>query len=211
VAWTPAAAWPSLDAVQRNAELLAPARRSPLRGHSSGPQARRRRKPQSRSWRACLSGRSNATETSPDRTRHTPTLSGIPPPVRPLPSLPARLILRPQNRPKRPRSQSRLCHSPRPTPEGRHQAIGGQIRGQKIGDLHHRVDWRGANQPNVTLGIAPTRRWSGLPTTDRRTPPNRLEALKGDRAGQHPREQPMARVLLLKDGDAYDVEVTDYH
>jgi proteic killer suppression protein len=47
-----------------------------------------------------------------------------------------------------------------------------------------------------------------------RVPPgNRLEALKGDRHGQHSiRINDQFRVCFVwKDGDAYDVEITDYH
>ena len=49
---------------------------------------------------------------------------------------------------------------------------------------------------------------------DVRVPPgNRLEALKGDRAGQHSiRINDQWRVCFVwRDGDAYDVEVVDYH
>jgi len=49
---------------------------------------------------------------------------------------------------------------------------------------------------------------------DLRVPPaNRLEALEKDRAGQHSiRINEQYRVCFVwKDGDAYDVEVTDYH
>lgn len=44
-------------------------------------------------------------------------------------------------------------------------------------------------------------------------PGNQLEALKGDRAGQHSiRVNDQFRVCLRwKDGDAYEVEITDYH
>ena len=47
-----------------------------------------------------------------------------------------------------------------------------------------------------------------------RVPPgNRLEALKGDRAGQHSiRINDQYRVCFIwKDGDAYEVEICDYH
>ncbi len=47
-----------------------------------------------------------------------------------------------------------------------------------------------------------------------RIPPgNRLEALKGDRAGQHSiRVNDQWRICFKwRDGDAYDVEITDYH
>ena len=49
---------------------------------------------------------------------------------------------------------------------------------------------------------------------DLRVPPgNRLEALKGDRAGQHSiRVNDQWRVCFTwSDGDAYDVEIVDYH
>ena len=49
---------------------------------------------------------------------------------------------------------------------------------------------------------------------DLRVPPgNRLEALKGDRAGQHSiRINDQFRVCFRwRDGDAYDVEICDYH
>lgn len=44
-------------------------------------------------------------------------------------------------------------------------------------------------------------------------PGNRLEALKGDRAGQHSiRVNDQFRVCFVwKDGDAFDVEICDYH
>lgn len=49
---------------------------------------------------------------------------------------------------------------------------------------------------------------------DLRLPPsNRLEALKGDRAGQHSiRINDQRRVCFrFADGDAFDVEIVDYH
>lgn len=49
---------------------------------------------------------------------------------------------------------------------------------------------------------------------DLRIPPgNRLEALKGDRAGQHSiRINNQWRICFVWDGtDAYDVEIVDYH
>ena len=44
-------------------------------------------------------------------------------------------------------------------------------------------------------------------------PGNRLEALKGDRKGQHSiRINDQFRICFRwRDGDAYDVEITDYH
>lgn len=49
---------------------------------------------------------------------------------------------------------------------------------------------------------------------DLRSPPgNRLELLKGDRRGQHSiRINDQWRICFIwKDGDAYDVEIVDYH
>jgi proteic killer suppression protein len=49
---------------------------------------------------------------------------------------------------------------------------------------------------------------------DLRMPPdNRLEKLKGDRAGQHSiRINDQRRICFRwKDGDAFDVEIVDYH
>ena len=47
----------------------------------------------------------------------------------------------------------------------------------------------------------------------RAVPGNRLEALKGGRAGQHSmRVNDQYRICFRwKDGEAYDVELTDYH
>ncbi len=44
-------------------------------------------------------------------------------------------------------------------------------------------------------------------------PGNRLEALRGDRRGQHSvRINDQYRIYFrFRDGDAYDVEITDYH
>jgi proteic killer suppression protein len=53
-----------------------------------------------------------------------------------------------------------------------------------------------------------------LELNDLRIPPgNRLEALKGDRKGQHSiRINEKWRICFKwSDGDAYDVEITDYH
>ena len=49
---------------------------------------------------------------------------------------------------------------------------------------------------------------------DLRVPPgNRLEALRGDRAGQHAiRVNDQFRICFVwRDGDAFDVEIVDYH
>ena len=45
------------------------------------------------------------------------------------------------------------------------------------------------------------------------TPANRLEALKGERLGQHNlRINDQFRIcFVFKEGDFYDVEITDYH
>ena len=50
--------------------------------------------------------------------------------------------------------------------------------------------------------------------TDLSIPPgNRLEALRGDREGQHSiRINDQYRICFTwRDGDAYDAEITDYH
>jgi proteic killer suppression protein len=55
---------------------------------------------------------------------------------------------------------------------------------------------------------------SALSPEDLRIPPgNRLEKLHGDRKGQHSiRINDQFRVCFVwRDGDAYDVEITDYH
>jgi proteic killer suppression protein len=55
---------------------------------------------------------------------------------------------------------------------------------------------------------------SAIALEDLNAPPgNRLEALKGDRAGQHSiRINDQFRVCFVwRDGDAYDAEITDYH
>lgn len=55
---------------------------------------------------------------------------------------------------------------------------------------------------------------AALDLTDLKEPPgNRLEVLKGDRAGQHSiRINDQFRICFLwKDDGAYDVEITDYH
>lgn len=48
---------------------------------------------------------------------------------------------------------------------------------------------------------------------DLRSPPgNRLEKLRGDRAGQHSRVNDQWRVFFRwAEGDAYEVEIVDYH
>jgi len=64
-----------------------------------------------------------------------------------------------------------------------------------------------ARKKLVILDAAP-----GL--NDLRTPPgNRLEALKGDRKGQHSiRINDRWRICFKwRDGNAYDVEISDYH
>jgi proteic killer suppression protein len=53
-----------------------------------------------------------------------------------------------------------------------------------------------------------------LPSKTCEIPPgNRLEALVGDRRGQHSiRINDRSRVCFVwRDGDAYEIEITDYH
>ncbi len=72
--------------------------------------------------------------------------------------------------------------------------------------LPHDIQQR-AYQKLVMLDAAPA-------LDDLRVPPgNRLEALRGDRAGQHSiRINQQWRICFTwQDGDAYDVEITDYH
>jgi toxin HigB-1 len=55
---------------------------------------------------------------------------------------------------------------------------------------------------------------AAITLADLRVPPgNRLEALKGDRAGHHSiRVNDQWRIVFRwRDGGAYDVELTDYH
>ena len=55
---------------------------------------------------------------------------------------------------------------------------------------------------------------AAMELNDLRIPPgNRLEALKGNRKGQHSiRVNDQWRICFVwSDGDAYDVEITDYH
>jgi proteic killer suppression protein len=79
------------------------------------------------------------------------------------------------------------------------------------------------------FGRQATRRWRGIARaarrklemlhaarslSDLRVPPgNRLEALRGDRKGQHSiRINDQWRVCFVwRGGDAYDVEIADYH
>ena len=64
-----------------------------------------------------------------------------------------------------------------------------------------------ARRKLVMLDAAPELNALGIP------PGNRLEALKGDRKGQHSiRINDQWRVCFRwKTGDAYDVEIADYH
>ena len=75
----------------------------------------------------------------------------------------------------------------------------------------------------------PGRRWRSVETVARRKleildaatlleelrlpPGNRLEALKGDRRGQYSIRvnQQWRLCFVWREGDAYDVEITDYH
>lgn len=70
--------------------------------------------------------------------------------------------------------------------------------------------------PDVERGAARKLEYVNLAKTlaDLRTPPgNRLHALKGDRKGQHAISiNDQWRICFrFKDGDAFDVEVCDYH
>jgi proteic killer suppression protein len=67
----------------------------------------------------------------------------------------------------------------------------------------HRVAWRKLAQLHAATRL----------DTLRLPPGNRLEALKRDRAGQHSiRINDQWRICFVwKDGDAYEVELVDYH
>ena len=71
--------------------------------------------------------------------------------------------------------------------------------------------------PNDVLRIAHrklTQLHNARDLNDLHAPPgNRLEALKGDRAGQHSmRINKQWRICFVwRDGDAFDVEIADYH
>lgn len=80
--------------------------------------------------------------------------------------------------------------------------------------------WDGTPSRRLPAGIQPIVRRklrvlnSAVTLDDLRIPPgNRLEALKGDRRGQHSiRINEQWRICFhWKDGDAYDVEIVDYH
>jgi proteic killer suppression protein len=76
---------------------------------------------------------------------------------------------------------------------------------------------RSRRLPPDILRRAARRLWqldAATATADLREPPsNQLEALQGDRKGQHSiRINRQWRVCFrFTDGDAYDVEITDYH
>jgi len=88
--------------------------------------------------------------------------------------------------------------------------------------------FRGTNAEALLLGH-PTRRFGSVARVAQRRlmqlhaarrlddlrvfPGNRLEALKGDRRGQHSiRINDRYRICFVwRDGDAHEVEVTDYH
>ncbi len=77
---------------------------------------------------------------------------------------------------------------------------------QFSGKLQHHIQ-RVARKKLVILDAAPE-------LTDLRIPPgNQLEALKGNRKGQYSiRINDQWRICFKwSDGDAYDVEITDYH
>lgn len=80
--------------------------------------------------------------------------------------------------------------------------------------------WHGTPSRRVPAGIQAVARRklrmlnSAVTLDDLRIPPgNRLEALKGNRRGQHSiRINEQWRICLQwKDGDAYCVEIVDYH
>ena len=88
------------------------------------------------------------------------------------------------------------------------------FRDRETEDLFHReASRRWASIARVALRRLRLLNRASL-LTDLRVPPgNHLEALKGDRAGQHSiRVNDQYRICFRwKDGDAYDVELTDYH
>ena len=80
--------------------------------------------------------------------------------------------------------------------------------------------WRGTRSRRLPADIQPIARRklrmlnSAVTLDDLRIPPgNRLEALKGGRRGQYSiRINEQWRICFhWKDGDAYDVEIVDYH
>ncbi len=80
--------------------------------------------------------------------------------------------------------------------------------------------WHGKGSRRLPQGIQASARRklrmlnNAQSTEDLRIPPaNRLEALKGNRRGQHSiRINDQWRICFAwRDGDAYDVEVVDYH
>jgi proteic killer suppression protein len=74
---------------------------------------------------------------------------------------------------------------------------------RRLASALHPVAWRKLAQLHAATRLDSLR----IP------PGNRLEALKGDRAGQHSmRINDQWRICFRwKDGDAYEVEITDYH
>jgi proteic killer suppression protein len=74
---------------------------------------------------------------------------------------------------------------------------------RRLAPALHQVAWRKLAQLHAATRLDSLR----LP------PGNRLEALKHDRAGQHSiRVNDQWRICFRwKDGDAYDVEIVDYH
>ena len=77
---------------------------------------------------------------------------------------------------------------------------------------------KSAKRPPASLRRVALRKLLMLDTAaalgDLRVPPgNRLEELKGDRKGQHSiRINDQSRVCFVwRDGNAYEVEITDYH
>ena len=82
----------------------------------------------------------------------------------------------------------------------------------KIWQGHHSRTLPGSIQPLARRKLRMLNNANAL--DDLRIPPrNRLERLKGDRAGQHSiRINDQWRICFVwKQGDAFDVEITDYH
>jgi proteic killer suppression protein len=80
--------------------------------------------------------------------------------------------------------------------------------------------WQGTPSRRLPAGIQATARRklrmlsNAVGLEDLRVPPaNRLEALKGDRKGQHSiRINDQWRICFIwKDGDSHNVEIVDYH
>lgn len=85
-------------------------------------------------------------------------------------------------------------------------------------DIYHGVDSREARKIPQTVWRVSWRKLDMLNAAirleDLKAPPgNRLEALRGDKRGQHSiRINDQYRIVFsFRDSNAYDVEITDYH